>query len=68
MFEQRKRTKTKLQQGTFDDSGFEAYRTVTRRERFLAEMERFLPRGKVCELIELVYPNPGGPGGNSAKR
>jgi IS5 family transposase len=53
---------TKPQQGTLAKSEFEAYRTVTRRERFLAEMERLVPWGEVCELIEPVYSNPEGPG------
>jgi hypothetical protein len=31
---------TKPKQGTFAESGFEAYRKVARREWFLAELER----------------------------
>ena len=53
---------TKPKQGTFAESGFEAYRKVTRREWFLAEMERFVPWAEVCALIEPVYPNPDRPG------
>jgi len=34
---------TKPQQATISESAFEAYRTVTRRKRFLAEIERVVP-------------------------
>lgn len=49
-------------QTTFAASGFEAYRKPTRRERFLAEMERVVPWGELCALIEPVYPKSEGPG------
>jgi transposase, IS5 family len=52
----------KPMQATFSESGFEAYRKTTRRERFLAEMERVVPWSELCALIEPVYPNPEGPG------
>ena len=49
-------------QATFAASGFETYRKPTRRERFLAEMERVVPWGELCALVEPVYPKSGGPG------
>src|SRR2546426_12040990 len=49
-------------QATFAGSGFEAYRKPTRRELFLTEMERVVPWGELCALIEPVYPKSEGPG------
>jgi len=49
-------------QATFAGSGFEAYRKPTRRELFLAEMERVVPWGELCRLVEPVYPKSEGPG------
>lgn len=49
-------------QATFAGSGFEAYRKATRRELFLAEMERVVPWAQLVSLIEPVYPKPQGAG------
>ena len=49
-------------QATFATAGFEAYHKPTRRERFLAEMERVVPWAELCALIEPVYPKSEGPG------
>src|SRR5713226_3788858 len=49
-------------EATFAGSGFEAYRKPTRRELFLAEMERVVPWGEMCALIEPAYPKSEGPG------
>ena len=49
-------------QATFAGSGFEAYRKATRRELFLAEMERVVPWAQLVALIEPVYPKPQGAG------
>ncbi len=49
-------------QSTFAESGFEAYRKLTRRERFLGEMERVVPWGELVALLDLVYPKPEGAG------
>ena len=38
---------------------FEKYRKPTRREQFLAEMERVVPWKELCALIEPFYPKPG---------
>jgi len=51
-----------LHQPTFADAAFEAYRKPTRRERFLAEMDRVVPWAQLCELIEPFYPKNEGPG------
>jgi IS5 family transposase len=39
--------------------GFEQYRRPTRRETFLATMERIVPWQDLCEVIEPHYPKPG---------
>src|SRR5438270_2478193 len=49
-------------QATFAGSGFEAYRKPTRRELFLAEMERVVPWVQLVALIDPVYPKPQGAG------
>jgi IS5 family transposase len=49
-------------QATFAGSGFEAYRKPTRRELFLAEMERVVPWAQLVALIDPVYPKPQGAG------
>jgi transposase, IS5 family len=52
-----------MRQKTFAEVGFERYRKKTRRERFLAEMDRVVPWGALCALIEPVYPKAAqGPG------
>ena len=38
---------------------FERYRKPTRRDQFLATMERVVPWGALCEVIEPHYPKPG---------
>jgi IS5 family transposase len=53
---------TKPMQATFAESGFEAYRKTTRREQFLAEMDRVVPWRELCALVEPVYPKGEGPG------
>ena len=53
---------TKPMQATFAESGFEAYRKTTRREQFLAEMDRVIPWRELCALVEPVYPKGEGPG------
>jgi transposase, IS5 family len=40
-------------------AGFEKYAKTTRRARFLSEMERIVPWGELCGLIEPVYPVAG---------
>ena len=46
----------KPSQSSFAPAGFEAYRKPTRRERFLAEMDRVVPWAELCALVEPVYP------------
>lgn len=50
-------------QMTLMSTGFEKYSKTTRREKFLAEMERVVPWAEVCALIEPVYPKVGAEGG-----
>jgi hypothetical protein len=38
---------------------FEKYRRPTRRDEFLATMERIVPWAALCEVIEPHYPKPG---------
>ena len=49
-------------QETFAVTSFEKYRKATRREEFLAQMNRVLPWGKLTALIEPVYPQGEGAG------
>lgn len=51
-----------MRQRTFAEGGFERYRKRTRREQFLSEMERVVPWGELCALVEPVYPKGEGPG------
>jgi IS5 family transposase len=47
-------------QMTLAATNFERYRKTTRREVFLAEMDRIVPWRELCALIEPVYPKAGG--------
>ncbi len=49
----------KNKQMTLAGSGFEKYAKRTRREQFLAEMDRVVPWAELCALIEPVYPKAG---------
>jgi len=50
-------------QMTFTPSGFEAYRKPTRRERFLAEMNRVVPWAQLVALVKPAYAKgTSGPG------
>ena len=44
------------QQMSFAQSEYAGKKKVTRRERFLAEMERVVPWGRLCAVIEPHYP------------
>jgi IS5 family transposase len=48
-----------MKQITLATAGFERYTKTTRRAAFLAEMERVVPWGELCTLVEPVYPKPG---------
>jgi IS5 family transposase len=48
-----------MKQTTLATGGFERFGRTTRREAFLAEMERVVPWADLCALIEAVYPKPG---------
>ena len=47
------------QQRTFAELAWTAKKKVTRRERFLAEMDRVIPWGAVVALVEPHYPKTG---------
>ena len=50
-------------QATLADVGFQTYRKATRRDVFLAEMERVIPWDELCAVIEPYYPKePDGAG------
>lgn len=51
-----------MKQQTFAEAGFEIHRKATRRELFLAQMERVVPWEKLCAVIEPVYPKVEGAG------
>lgn len=48
-----------MKQQTFAAGDFERFRKPTRREKFLAEMDKVVPWGQLCELIEPFYPKAG---------
>ena len=48
-----------MKQQTFAVDDFERFRKPTRREKFLAEMERIVPWADLCEVIEPFYPKAG---------
>ena len=41
-------------------SGFEKFSKTTRREQFLAEMERIVPWSELCAVVEPHYPTGEG--------
>jgi IS5 family transposase len=51
-----------MRQQTLAEGSFERYRKTTRREAFLAEMERVVPWSELSRLIESVYPKGDGAG------
>lgn len=51
-----------MKQITLAEGGFDAYRKVTRREQFLADMQRVVPWQALVALIEPVYPQQTGAG------
>ena len=48
-----------MKQQTFAAGDFERYRKPTRREQFLAEMDKVVPWKQLCALIEPFYPKAG---------
>ena len=46
----------KARQATFAESGFERHRKVTRREKFLSEMDRVVPWKDLCAVVAPFYP------------
>ena len=51
-----------MKQITLAEGGFDAYRKVTRREQFLADMQRVVPWSALVALIDPVYPKALGAG------
>lgn len=51
-----------MRQQTLAEATFERYRKTTRRERFLAEMDRVVPWAELCALVAPVYPGGEGAG------
>lgn len=51
-----------MRQQTLAKGSFEQHRKATRRERFLAEMDRVIPWSELCGVIEPFYPKPEGAG------
>jgi IS5 family transposase len=48
-----------MKQTTLAEGGFEKFAKTTRREAFLAEMDRVVPWAELCALIEPHYPKAG---------
>src|SRR3970040_2132436 len=57
--QQERETAMNNKQMTLMNTGFEKHTKVTRRAAFLAEMDRVVPWGELCALIEPVYPKAG---------
>jgi IS5 family transposase len=53
----------KGKQTTLSMAGFDRYAKPTRREIFLAQMDKVVPWGKLCAVIEPVYPKAKGGAG-----
>ena len=51
-----------MRQNTLAEEGFERYRKLTRREKFLNEMDQVIPWKDLCKAIEPFYPKPQGAG------
>jgi IS5 family transposase len=51
-----------MRQQSLAENGFETYRKCTRREHFLAEMERIIPWPELCAVIKPFYPRGEGAG------
>jgi len=52
-----------MKQKSFASLSYEKKKRVTRREKFLEEMERVVPWSSLLKLIEPVYPKAGAKGG-----
>ena len=48
-----------MKQQTFAAGDFERYRKPTRRQQFLAEMDKVVPWNQLCALFEPYYPKAG---------
>jgi len=51
-----------MRQQTLADEGFERYRKSTRREHFLADMDKIIPWRDLCQVIQPFYPKQKGAG------
>ncbi len=51
-----------MKQMTLARGGFDRFGKTTKRAAFLAEMDRVIPWGELCALIEPHYPKAGGRG------
>ena len=51
-----------MRQATFAESGFAKFHRATRKEKFLAQMEKLIPWRELCAAIEPHYPRPLGAG------
>lgn len=59
-------TDKQLTLATHTDTGFERHRKTTRRDVFLAEMDKVVPWAALCALIAPVYPKASENGGRPA--
>lgn len=59
-------TDKQLTLATQTDAGFERHRKTTRRDVFLAEMDKVVPWAALCALIAPVYPKASENGGRPA--
>ena len=56
-----------MKQPSLTESGFVKKPKTTRRQSFLADMDRVVPWGRLCALIEPHYPKVGAKGGRPPK-
>ena len=47
-----------MKQKSLADNGFEKHRKLTRKEQFLAEMEKIIPWADLVSVVEPFYPRP----------
>jgi hypothetical protein len=56
-----------MKQMTFSDLDYLSKRKITKKERFLAEMEAVVPFERLMAIIEPFYPKAGAKGGRPLK-
>ena len=58
-------TEKQLTLATQADAGFQRHRKTTRRDVYLAEMDKVVPWAALCAVIQPVYPKANVSGGRA---